>query len=257
MNPPTPGPRPNIEADARGRAAGGTGFTLVQLLVSIGIIAVLLALTLAGVGRLRESARRVEDLSNLRQLVAACTAYAGQNRGYLPPGRMAAAKPGEDDYSWVNYSDCWRRLVAQVKGLDAIVSCASVRTGYGGVAEFGKPYHGYGDDTVVGWIYWGGRDDLYDGAQVTYRSPRRLGDRLTPGSQTLWTCWCWDSNGHPSPSVCPHVGGNYVEYPANVPLKPAPDGLGVALTDGSASFVPWSELVIIPQANKFKLYYQP
>jgi hypothetical protein len=94
---------------------------------------------------------------------------------------------------------------------------------------------------------------------LKYRSLHRLSDHLTPGSQTLWTCLCWDSNASASgdPSVCPHVGTSYVEYPNGVTLMPPPDGLGVALTDGSASFISWTDLIIVEQANWYKLYYQP
>lgn len=235
-----------------------SGFTLVELLVSIGIITILIALTLGGAGRLREHARRVEDLSNLRQLSAACIAYAGENRGYLPPGRLRDAKPGQDNYAWMSYSQCWKLLTNQMSGLASIVSCSSVRMGYAEAYDFGKPDEEYGADAVaLGWVYWGGREDLYEGRQVKYRSLTKISQRLTPGSPTLWTCWCWDSNGRYGPSISPHVGSKYVEYPENTPLKPAPDGLGVALTDGSASFVPWAEMIIIPQANGWKLYYQP
>ncbi len=110
---------------------------------------------------------------------------------------------------------------------------------------------------AVGWIYWGGRDDLYVNGKLQYRSTRRIGQRLTPGSQTLWTCWCWDSANNGGPSVCPHVGTQCISYPNGVVLKPPPTGLGVALDDGSASFVNWADLIIIPQANGYKLYYQP
>jgi hypothetical protein len=210
------------------------------------------------VSRLRETARRAEDLSNLRQLTVATLAYAADNEGVLPVGRASFSPPGGDDYTWTNYKTCWKPLLDRVPQLAAIPSCASVLMGYGEAHELGKPQVEYGsDDVMLGWVYWGGRDDLKEGNTVKYRTLRRIGQRLTPGSQTLWTCWCWDSNGMPSPSVCPHVGSRYIEYPPGVALKPPPDGLGIALTDGSASFVPWNEMIIIPQANRFKLYYQP
>src|SRR3954466_6333492 len=59
-------------------------FTLVELLVVIGIIAIMLAILLPTLARAREAANRVACLSNLRQLAAAVIAYAGENKSHLP-----------------------------------------------------------------------------------------------------------------------------------------------------------------------------
>lgn len=232
------------------------GFTLIELMISIAIIAMLTALLLAVLNRTRESVRRATDLSNLHQLTTATLCYAQQNDSYFPPGRVAAG--GADDYTWMNYARAWEPLEMVLPNLKQIDSCQSVREGYLGAAQFGVlTSNGYSKDVRAGWVYWAGRDDLWAGTVLKYRSLRRLTDRLTPGSQTLWTCLCWDSAGNAGPSVCPHVGNNYVEYPSGVTLSPPPDGLGVALLDGSASFVGWGDLGIVSQANGYKLYYQP
>lgn len=70
----------------------GHGFTLVELLVVVGIIAVLVAILLPVMGRARESARRTACLSNLRQIHAIFYMYAIENRDQVPLGYRVGRK---------------------------------------------------------------------------------------------------------------------------------------------------------------------
>ncbi|HEX8913591.1 MAG TPA: type II secretion system protein [Humisphaera sp.] len=69
------------------------GFTLVELLVVIGIIALLMSILLPTLGRVKEQANAIKCGSNLRQVGLAFVMYANDNGGKLPP-RNASRSDG-------------------------------------------------------------------------------------------------------------------------------------------------------------------
>jgi prepilin-type N-terminal cleavage/methylation domain-containing protein len=67
-------------------------FTLVELLVVIGIIALLISILLPTLSRAREASRRTQCLSNLREVSVAFRFYALDNRDQVPLGYRAGNK---------------------------------------------------------------------------------------------------------------------------------------------------------------------
>lgn len=90
--------------EAEVRMAGPAGFTLVELLVVVGVIGVLIALLLPAVQSAREVARRIQCTNNLGQLGVALGNYAASNRVF-PPGVVdlegpITNEPGGYRFGW-------------------------------------------------------------------------------------------------------------------------------------------------------------
>ena len=69
------------------------GFTLVELLVVVGIIAVLVGILLPALSRARSTANRVKCMSNIKQIGLAMVMYTQENKGIFPSA--ARAEKGE------------------------------------------------------------------------------------------------------------------------------------------------------------------
>jgi prepilin-type N-terminal cleavage/methylation domain-containing protein len=69
-------------------AARRRGFTLVELLVVIGIIALLISILLPALNKARESANRTKCMANMKQVMTALMNYCTDNKGAIivPPG---------------------------------------------------------------------------------------------------------------------------------------------------------------------------
>jgi prepilin-type N-terminal cleavage/methylation domain-containing protein/prepilin-type processing-associated H-X9-DG protein len=85
------------------------GFSLVELLVVIGIIAILIGILLPTLSRAREQANRAKCLSNLRSIVQGIHLYANANKDHLPnsnaPKAISADDPAATDFVLVSLAN--------------------------------------------------------------------------------------------------------------------------------------------------------
>ncbi len=90
------------------------GFTLVELLVVIGIIAVLLSIIMPAINRSRTTAERVACMSNMRQVGMMLIMYAQDNGGYMYPVGPKDPATGIERHFGTNIADPWGRWPVMV-----------------------------------------------------------------------------------------------------------------------------------------------
>jgi prepilin-type processing-associated H-X9-DG protein/prepilin-type N-terminal cleavage/methylation domain-containing protein len=121
------------------------GFTLVELLVVIGIIAALIAILLPALHRARQQAQQVACASNLRQMGQALVMYTSETKYY--PGHAGLSSGGQPVAAWPT------RLRAYLNDNQGVFFCPSNDGGFEWQRIKGSPGGKFATNPDTGWGY--------------------------------------------------------------------------------------------------------
>ncbi len=244
------------------------GFTLIEVLVVISIIALLISILLPCLGIVKEHARRTACQNNLHEGLLGVNMYAGDYSGFLPEGNIIDRSAPGYDRGWdsadlltvVNF----RAMMALAGyGLsDRLATCETARKHFESTPNWLSPLpaaHPVVQAICIGWIYWGNRGDWTDLATgAKYTTPKKTIDKAS--SNTLATCFCYNRYDAVGPRgewpawYSSHIGGTFAQGVGR-PMTPEPDGLVVGYLDASARFVRWNRLTPSNHQGDYLVYY--
>jgi prepilin-type N-terminal cleavage/methylation domain-containing protein/prepilin-type processing-associated H-X9-DG protein len=114
-------------------------FTLVELLVVIGIIALLISILLPALNKAREAAKTTQCASNLRQIAIGIIGYANDNHGKLPPSKVNPASDNGTNDKLYPKGLFWSNMLVSGKYLDSVHGVNSAGTPLDGNSAFRCP----------------------------------------------------------------------------------------------------------------------
>lgn len=159
-------------------------FTLTEMLVTISITSVVMAVLLPVLGRSRAESKRIACLSNQRQLCIAAQAYACDNDDYYPIAYMNDPNPNDliGDYVYWDFSVATNvetgeerikpGLLWRGQTIDKVQQCPAFK----GSANSGDPYTGYNYNTSF----------IGHGSNETVKIPAKMMQVRRPGQCALF-----------------------------------------------------------------------
>jgi len=213
------------------------GFTLVELLVIIALLAVLVAILMPTLGRAKERGRRTVCANNVRQLIVQIHAYASENTDRLPSG---LSNHGEDEHTPILASAMYEALVGS-SGDIKFLTCPWLRDPFTNSNSW--YYQQYGDyGYLLGYNYLGGHGGtpwpLMAPATEQWVSPQTSSDSGIMPVVTELNAWTIGENVTFAPHGKRGPINNYTTpgTGGSPPQEIGAEGGNIGLLDGSTSW---------------------